>query len=121
MPYNGYMNLYDQLTPVEKAYHDALLSVVDKFGPFDKGSGSVWVGYEDGSNNENASIGVKCGNCSFHVEMQGMSELGCKILSFKVEENGLCRLAAIPDGLVNAENDEDNSPDDMDKFWKGIF
>jgi hypothetical protein len=50
-----------------------------------------------------------------------MSELGCKILSFKVEENGLCRLAAIPDGLVTSENDEDNSPDDMDKFWKGIF
>ena len=122
MPYNGYMNLYDQLAPVEKAYHDALLSVVDNFGPFDKGSGSVWVGYEDGSNNENASIGVKCGNCAFHVEMQGMSELGCKILSFKVEENGLCRLAAIPDGLVTSENDEDNNPmDDMDKFWKGIF
>lgn len=120
MPYNGYMNLYDQLTPVEKAYHDALLSVVDKFGPFDKGSGSVWVGYEDGSNNENAAIGVKCGNCSFHVEMQGMSELGCKILSFKVEENGLCRLAAIPDGLVTSENDNTDN-ENMDKFWKGIF
>ena len=114
------MNLYDQLTPVEKAYHDALLSVVDKFGPFDKGSGSVWVGYEDGSNNENAAIGVKCGNCSFHVEMQGMSELGC-ILSYKVESNGLCRLAAIPDGLVNAENESDSNNDDMDKFWNGSF
>jgi len=123
------MELYDQLTPVEKAYHDALLGVVDKFGPFDKGSGSVWVGYEDGLNNENASIGVKCGNCSFHVEIAGSTELGCKILSFNVEENGLCRLAAIPDGLVNAENgeDEENNNDDntdmpdMDKFWNGAF
>ena len=123
------MELYDQLTPVEKAYHDALLGVVDKFGPFDKGSGSVWVGYEDGLNNDNASIGVKCGNCSFHVEIAGSTELGCKILSFNVEENGLCRLAAIPDGLVNAENgedEEDNNDDntdmpDMDKFWNGAF
>ena len=51
-------------------------------------------------------------------------ELGCKILSFRVEENGLCRLAAIPDGLVNAENDTDNNMDnndDMNKFWKGTF
>lgn len=120
------MNLYDQLAPVEKAYHDALLSVVDNFGPFDKGSGSVWVGYEDGANNENASIGVKCGNCSFHVEIEGSSELGCKILSYKVESNGLCRLAAIPDGLVNAENESDTNMDDsnmnnMDKFWNGSF
>jgi hypothetical protein len=119
------MNLYDQLAPVEKAYHDALLSVVDNFGPFDKGSGSVWVGYEDGANNDNASIGVKCGNCSFHVEIEGSSELGCKILSFNVESNGLCRLAAIPDGLVNAENEstpmDDTNMDDMDKFWNGSF
>lgn len=118
--YNSYMNLYDQLTPVEKAYHDALLGVVQKFGPFDKGSGSVWVGYEEGSDNENASIGVKCGNCSFHVEIPGSMELGCKILSFNVEENGMCRLAAIPDGLVNAENDTDED-NDMDKFWNGSF
>jgi hypothetical protein len=118
------MNLYDQLAPVEKAYHDALLSVVDNFGPFDKGSGSVWVGYEDGANNDNASIGVKCGNCSFHVEIEGSSELGCKILSFNVESNGLCRLAAIPDGLVNAENEstpDNEGMDDMDKFWNGSF
>lgn len=118
------MNLYDQLTPVEKAYHDALLSVVDSFGPFDKGGGSVWVGYEDGANNENASIGVKCGNCSFHVEIEGSTELGCKILSFNVESNGLCRLAAIPDGLVNAENESASDNSDMDnvaKFWSGTF
>ena len=121
------MNLYDQLTPVEKAYHDALLSVVDNFGPFDKGSGSVWVGYEDGANNENASIGVKCGNCSFHVEIEGSTELGCKILSFNVESNGLCRLAAIPDGLVNAENEstpdsmDDSDMDNVAKFWSGTF
>jgi hypothetical protein len=117
------MELYDQLTPVEKAYHDALLGVVDKYGPFDKGSGSVWVGYEDGEDNENSAIGVKCGNCSFHVELSGTTELGCKILSFNVEENGLCRLAAIPDGLVNAESDDmdDSDMDNMNKFWNGVF
>ncbi len=74
-----------------------------------------------GEDNENSAIGVKCGNCSFHVELSGTTELGCKILSFNVEENGLCRLAAIPDGLVNAESDDMDDMDNMNKFWNGVF
>lgn len=94
------MSLYDMLTPVEKAYHDALLGVVAQHGYFDQGSQSVWVGYEGGAENEKASIGVKCANCSFFKEGGA-----CAIVSFKVEENGYCRLAAIPDGLVSKGDD----------------
>jgi len=117
------MNLYEQLTPAEKAFHDALVGIVDKYGTFDKGASSVWVGYESAEDNDEKIIGVKCSNCSFHGEMQG-EKLSCALLSYAVEPEGKCRLAAIPDGLVNAENDdmddmEDN--DDMDKFWKGKF
>lgn len=96
------MDLYDMLSPEEKAYHDALVEIVDEFGYFDQGASSVWVGYESAAENEDAAIGVKCGNCSFHYETEE-GNIGCQIVSFLVEENGKCRLAAIPDGLVNTE------------------
>jgi hypothetical protein len=122
------MELYDELTTEEKAYHDALVSIAETYGPFDKGTSSIWVGYEPAGENEDASIGVRCGNCSMHFEKDG-GALGCKILSYEVEENGKCRLAAIPDGYVNTsgiddEDDDMNDDDDMlmsDKFWGGSF
>jgi hypothetical protein len=95
-------DLYEMLTPEEKAFHDALVGIAEQYGPFDQGASSIWVGYETPSENEDAAIGVKCGNCSFHFEAED-GGLGCKILSYKVEENAKCRLAAIPDGLVNPE------------------
>lgn len=105
-------DLYSMLTDEEKAFHDALVSIAQQYGPFDLGTSSIWVGYESAEENEDASIGVNCGNCSFHYEKENGS-LGCKIVSFEVEENGKCRLAAIPDGLVNAETDD--IMDDMEK------
>lgn len=105
------INLYDMLTPEEKAYHDALVEIVDEFGYFDQGASSVWVGYESGAENDVAAIGVKCGNCSFHY-MKGDGSLGCKIVSLTIEEEGKCRLAAIPDGLVD-ENAYDMSEEDF--------
>jgi hypothetical protein len=95
-------DLYSMLTPEEKAFHDALVGIAEQYGPFDQGTSSIWVGYETPDENEDAAIGVKCGNCSFHYEAED-GGLGCKILSYKVQENAKCRLAAIPDGLVNPE------------------
>lgn len=89
------MSLYDMLKPPEKAFHDALCGVVQQYGPFDRGDSGVWVGYRDSQNNMDASIGVKCANCSFYKQ-----DGGCELLSFKVEPNAICRLAAIPDELV---------------------
>lgn len=98
-------DLYDMLNPEEKAFHDALVGIAEEYGPFDQEASSIWVGYESANENEDAAIGVKCGNCSFHYEAED-GGLGCKILSYKVEENAKCRLAAIPDGLVNPQMSE---------------
>jgi hypothetical protein len=88
--------LYSKLSEAEKAYHDALCDVASEHGKFgaEKAS-SIYVNYESPSENEDAKIGVKCGNCSFY---QGEGK--CKIVAQLVEANGRCRLAAIPDGFV---------------------
>jgi len=112
--------LYEMLNDEEKAFHDALVEIVEEFGPFDQGTSGVWVGYEQPSENDEAAIGVKCGNCSFHYDAEG--GLGCKLLSFLVEENAKCRLAAIPDGLVNADMSEMSmDSDEMREFVNSMM
>jgi hypothetical protein len=97
-------DLYAKLTEEEKAFHDALLSIAEKYGPFDLGTSSIWVGYESGSENEDSEIGVKCSNCSFF----NPQNYGCAILSYEVESEGKCRLAAIPDGYVMPNMEEED-------------
>lgn len=104
--------LYAKLTEEEKAFHDALVSIAEKYGPFDQGTSSIWVGYEPGEENDDANIGVMCANCSFF----NPETYGCAILSYKVEPTGKCRLAAIPDGYVMPEmerEDEEEMVEDM--------
>lgn len=91
----------------EKAFYDALTEIATKFGYFDQESSGIWVGYESSLENQDSEIGVKCGNCAFHYD-KTESTIGCKLLSFEVEENAKCRLAAIPDNLVNIEMDSEN-------------
>jgi hypothetical protein len=110
------MELYDELTEQEKAYHDAMVSIANQYGPFDQASSSIWVGYEGPEENEDAGIGVKCGNCSLHYDRED-GQIGCAIVSFIVHPEAKCRLAAIPDGYVQAPMNDD----EMDKFWKGMF
>ena len=113
-------DLFNLLVPQEKAFYNSLIRIAEEFGPFDKASSGVWVGYESASENEVASIGVKCGNCAFHYD-KAEGTMGCKLLSYEIEENAKCRLAAIPDGLVNTGMDDsmndsmdDNMDDNMD-------
>ena len=88
--------LYEKLSTPEKAFHDALIKVADTYGKFGaEGSKSIYPNYESPSENEDSRIGVKCGNCSFY-----MGEGNCRIVAQKIEANGICRLAAIPDGYV---------------------
>lgn len=90
-----------KMAPAEKEYVQALVGIVSRHGKLANYDGNgIWVGYSSPEENENASIGVKCGNCAFY---QG-NEI-CKIVAQKVQENGLCRLAAIPDGLVSKSED----------------
>lgn len=105
--------LYAKLTEEEKAFHDALISIAEQYGPFDLGTSSIWVGYEPGSENEDAEIGVKCSNCSFFNPQNN----GCAILSYSVDPMGKCRLAAIPDGYVMPEM-EDEEDEDMENIYK---
>jgi len=95
--------LYDELEPEEKAFHDALVSVVDRFGKFEE-DGGVWIGYEPAVENEDSMIGVMCSNCAFY---QG--EGVCKLVKQTVEPMGICRLAAIPDSYVNMNNSVNKS------------
>jgi hypothetical protein len=103
--------LYDELSNEERALADSLLALSEKIGPLDKARG-IWVGYVDGANNENNSIGVNCGNCALHK-----SSVACAILDMPIEEAGACRFAVIPDGYVSAPNDgeEDMMNNDMSK------
>lgn len=118
------MSLYDQLTLEEKAFHDALVNIAREYGPFDQGASSIWVGYESAEDNEDKEIGVKCSNCSMYA-----NNGDCMILSYKVEEGAKCRLAAIPDGLVKPEMEDDDEEDEeeyekmeMSKgIWSGRF
>jgi hypothetical protein len=95
-------SLYEMLTEEEKAFHDALVGIAEQYGPFDLGTSSIWVGYETAEENEDAEIGVKCSNCT----MFNPENNGCAILSYAVESEGKCRLAAIPDGLVMFEMED---------------
>jgi len=104
--------LYARLTEEEKAFHDALISIAEKYGPFDLGTSSIWVGYESGEDNEDAEIGVMCSNCSFF----NPSNNGCAILSYTVEPRGKCRLAAIPDGYVMPEMDEEEEDEEEESI-----
>jgi hypothetical protein len=93
-------NLYEQLSPAEKEFHDSLVTLADKYGPLDAEETGIWIGYESAAQNSDASIGVMCGNCSLHYDADD-GQLGCMILSYQVEARGKCRLAVIPPGYVN--------------------
>lgn len=93
--------LYAQLEGDEKALVDAMASVVAEYGKFGDADSTVYVAYEPpAQNEENAAIGVKCGNCVFHLEES--DGLVCVAVNAEIQENGWCRLGMIPPGLVNA-------------------
>lgn len=93
-------DLYSQLEGDEKALVDAMLGVVREYGKFGSKGSSVYVSYQPPAENEDKAIGVKCGNCVFHFEAE--DGIGCSAIDADIEENGNCRLAMIPPGLVNA-------------------
>jgi len=95
-------DLYDMLTDQEKAFHDSLVEIAKKFGPFDQPSSGIYVGYETPEENEDANIGVKCENCTLYMESGS-----CMILSYKVQPSAKCRLAVIPDNKVEMTSDEE--------------
>jgi hypothetical protein len=80
----------------ELEYANAMLAIVAKYGKLSNNDGKgIWVGYTPAEKNDNQEIGVMCANCYFSE-----SENVCRIVAQEIEPGGLCRLAAIPDGLV---------------------
>jgi hypothetical protein len=80
----------------ELEFANSLLAIAQKYGKLANNDGKgIWVGYTPAAENDNASIGVMCKNCYLRE-----SENSCKIVAQEIELGGLCRLAAIPDGVV---------------------
>lgn len=103
-------NLEDLLTPDEKLLHDNLLDIASKYGKFNEDGSGIWAGYTPASENEDSEIGVKCSNCSLYVGGEV-----CAIIALKVEPEGVCRFAVIPDGYVDMSSQmDDDIDDDMD-------
>lgn len=92
--------LYQQVEGDEKAVVDALLAVVEEYGKFQSEGSMINAGYDDAQNNPNLDIGVKCGNCVFHIG-EG-DNIDCSAVEQEIEEDGACRFAMIPPGLVMA-------------------
>lgn len=92
--------LYAQVEGDEKAMVDAMLAIVATSGKFQSEGSQINAGYDNAQNNPNLEIGVKCGNCVLHAETEDGIE--CSIVDQDIEENGACRFAMIPPGLVNA-------------------
>jgi HK97 family phage prohead protease len=87
--------MHPNLTADEQALHDALVRIADEHGKFDEDGSGIWAGYESPAENDEKSIGVKCANCTLY---QGDGV--CAIIKQRVNENGKCRFAVIPDGVV---------------------
>jgi len=99
--------LYSQISGDEKALVDAMVLIVTERGKFQSEGSQVNAGYDNAENNPNLSIGVKCGNCVFH--MGEGANIECSAIEQDIEENGACRFAAIPPGIVNAPEPMDEA------------
>jgi hypothetical protein len=101
----------EDLSEEEAALADALATIASNYGKFNEDETGIWAGYDSPEDNEVKDIGVKCANCVLY-EGAGV----CKIIAQQVEEEGKCRFAVIPDGLVMPEmDDEYEEEDDMEE------
>jgi hypothetical protein len=89
------------LVPEEQDLANAILSVVEKHGKFNEDGVGVWAGYTPAAENEDAKIGVICANCVFYQETEEGDV--CQIVALEIEDLGKCRLAVIPDNLINQD------------------
>lgn len=94
------------LVPEEQDLANAILSVVEKHGKFNEDSTGVWAGYTPASENRDADIGVVCKNCVFYSEDEQGND-SCQIIALPIEDLGKCRLAIIPDGIVDPSKETD--------------
>lgn len=92
-------DLYLELEGDEKALVDAMLGVVEEYGRFGSDGSNVYISYKGPEENEDKEIGVKCGNCVFHYQVE--SGIACSAIQAEIEDGGICRLSMIPPGYVD--------------------
>jgi HK97 family phage prohead protease len=88
-------NKKPELIAEERELAESLVRIASKYGKFDEDGDGIWAGYYPPAENKVKDIGVKCSNC---VLYQGEGK--CKILDMQVEDEGKCRFAIIPEGVV---------------------
>lgn len=91
--------LYQQLKGDEKALVDAMIGINKQYGKFGSEGSNVYISYKGPEENEDKEIGVKCGNCVFHYQVE--SGIACSAIEAEIEDGGICRLSMIPPGLVD--------------------
>ena len=84
------------LVPEESDLAEALVEIADKYGKFNEDATGIWAGYTPPAENDVRGIGVKCSNCVLY-----MGNGSCRIIELEVEDEGKCRFAVIPDGVVD--------------------
>jgi hypothetical protein len=84
------------LVPEEQDLARALIEIAETYGKFNEDKTGIWADYHEPEDNPYAEMGVKCGNC---VLYRGGEE--CAIIAFKVDSEGYCRFAVLPDGSVD--------------------
>ena len=92
----------EDLAEEEAMLADALIVIARMHGKFNEDETGIWAGYESAAENEVKDIGVKCANCVLY-EGSGV----CMIIAQEVEDEGMCRFAVIPDGVVIPEEEDD--------------
>ena len=84
------------LVPEESDLAEALIEIADKYGKFNEDATGIWAGYTPPAENDVKGIGVKCSSCVLY-----MGNGQCRIIDMEVEDEGKCRFAVIPDGVVD--------------------
>jgi hypothetical protein len=84
------------LVPEESDLAEALIEIADKYGKFNEDATGIWAGYTPAAENDVKGIGVKCSSCVLY-----MGNGSCRIIDMEVEDEGKCRFAVIPDGVVD--------------------
>jgi hypothetical protein len=84
------------LVPEESDLAEALIEIADKYGKFNEDATGIWAGYTPPAENDVKGIGVKCSSCVLY-----MGNGSCRIIDMEVEDEGKCRFAVIPDGVVD--------------------
>ena len=90
------------LTSRQDALYEAIESVTEEFGPFDKSSGPDGIHYIE--NNPFGSEGLKCENCAFYMDGK------CELLSLNdndVLPTSVCKFWIIPEEKLLEKNMND--------------